>query len=722
MAQKRTLEVALLLCLAAAPASAQTHTGTVTDGIGTPLVGAVVTVNRMVRGTTDAGGAFSITAPASSGNEVVFATFPGLSTGYVTLPLGSATTGLALTLSAYPTDATPFVPERNSRCGVCHTGYANGWGGEGGLADAAHRHAATNPRVLDIWRGTASGHSDAASCGAVGGALVTVTTEGGDTVDRCYVGIGLLPDMNPQCGHDGQPRCDDRSADAASRPTSFSDCAGCHSPGVAIRLPEVLDLDVAEVDAEGGGVTCAGCHRIADVLDPDAPGVLRGAVVVRGMPAGGDPFGLGPLDDAGSSEMVSGHAPHFGESELCAPCHQDTYVADGMNPRWLPSGVPSEQTYAEWAESPYASGARRATCQTCHMRTLEERGIVPDEPVLALDGTVRSASVMHAHDFPALADAGEHTEIALDVDAVLDGETVSVTAAITNEGVGHGFPSGVTSRNALVVVTAELDGEPLRETGGEVLPLYAGAYDHGTVESVDGATVTLDHALDASAVGRELRAWAETTTPHEHQSFGLLRGLPLAERGLMQSEARGGFTILAVRGAEVDLDTGGASLEGWDGAAFAVGDALRLAGAPGLGLAKVSVAADGTRNVPFWRAADLLWDNRLAPDETQTSAHRFALPPGVGGTVTVRARVIYRHAFVDLAEQRGWADNEHEAASAETTVAVAGRDAGPGDAGADAGTSGGGGGCSCRAFGGGASGALPVALALGALLLRRRAR
>jgi len=679
---------------------AQTHTGVVMDdGSGLPVEGAVVVVNRTTRTSTDAAGAFLVTSPAGTVSELLFATLPGRLSGVLSLPLGSTTTGLALSVTSYPPLSPGFTPETPALCATCHSAYARGWASRAGFSASAHSSSALNPRVLDIWRGTASGRGDAALCAEVSGELVIVTDAAGDTTTRCYVGVGLLPDMNPMCGHAGQPRCDDHAAAPTSRPTSFSDCAGCHTPGAALRDPHELDLDVAEVEPDASSVTCAGCHRIADVGDPNAAGVLLGATAIRGV-LDGMPLGLGPLDDAGSTDMTSGHAPIFSESLLCATCHMDTYVADGMDPRWAPvGGVPSEQTYGEWLESPYASGAREATCQSCHMQSLETLGIVPSVPEIAAGGGERGADVMHAHDFPALRDpTSRDAALELTVAARVEGSSIVVDAAITNVGVGHGFPSGVTSRNALVVVTAELPDGRLVEVGGEVLPLYAGSYDSGTVASSTADVLTLDHALDATAVGREIRVWNDSSTPHPHQSFGLLRALPLAERGMMASEALGRFVVTAVRGTEIEVDAGGVSLLGLTGARFAIGDEERLAGVAGLGLAKVNVASGDVPNVPFWRAVDVIYDNRLAPDETQRTEHRFALPEGASGSVTVRARVIYRSAFVDLASERGWAGNESVALEEETVLALATPDAGTS---ADAGVADAGpptppaGGCAC---------------------------
>jgi hypothetical protein len=711
-------------------ASAQPFEGRVQDAVGAPVAGAHVTVNHAGRADTDVAGLFSVDTPRVPAEDVVVATREGLLSRRLVVDRGMPPTGLVVDLDAYPADLDGFLPEGPNACGRCHRPYVDGWGeGAPSYAASAHATSALNPRVLDIWRGTASGHADAASCASVGGRWTRIRDELGTDVERCYVGVGLLPDMNPQCGHEGQPPCDDRAAPVESRPTSFSDCAPCHTPGAAIRIPEELDLDVAEASPVAMSVTCAGCHRIAAVLDPNAPGVLTGARVIRGETALAEPLGLGPLDDAAGAEMASGYAPVFATSALCAPCHQDTYVAAGMSPRWAPAGVPSEQTYAEWLETPYASGPREAQCQGCHMPSLEALGVTPARVIVGDEGPPRETSEIHSHLFSALTDDASRAEaLGLEVEATMEGGELVVRASVENRGVGHGWPSGVTSRNAVLVVDAELAGVPLEVAGGDALPLYAGSYAHGTVVGADAAgRLTLDRALDESAVGRTLRLWVDTDEPHEHVGWGLFRALPPEERGLFRARALGELRITAVRGAEIDV-SGTVSTDAV-GASWAVGDDARLAGAPGLGFAKVNIAADGTPNVPFWRATDVVSDNRIAPDETQRAEHRFVVPPGATGSVRVRARLLYRRAFVDLAAQRGWDGNETLAREASTSWELAPPDAGAVDGGAaDAGPGSGPSSCACRVSGGHGGrghaatglGVLVGALSLALARIRRR--
>jgi hypothetical protein len=55
----------------------------------------------------------------------------------------------------------------------------------------------------------------------------------------------------------------------------------------------------------------------------------------------------------------------------------------------------------------------------------------------------------------------------------------------------------------------------------------------------------------------------------------------------------------------------------------------------------------------YWNPTRIVEDTRLPALETNTSTYTFAAPQG-GGTVTVEARLIFRRAFYDLMQQKGW--------------------------------------------------------------------
>lgn len=80
-----------------------------------------------------------------------------------------------------------------------------------------------------------------------------------------------------------------------------------------------------------------------------------------------------------------------------------------------------------------------------------------------------------------------------------------------------------------------------------------------------------------------------------------------------------------------------------------------LQGAPGVYFAKI-LQEIWTEVVPtgaYWNPTRVVEDTRLAAFETNTSAYTFAAPEGTG-TVTVEARLIFRRAFYDLMQQKGW--------------------------------------------------------------------
>ncbi len=77
-----------------------------------------------------------------------------------------------------------------------------------------------------------------------------------------------------------------------------------------------------------------------------------------------------------------------------------------------------------------------------------------------------------------------------------------------------------------------------------------------------------------------------------------------------------------------------------------------LAGRPGLLYAKLLKGPEGKGPIPFWAAHDDPEDTRLLPEQADRSSYFF-----VGGT-RVRVRLLYRRFWPEVAEGRGWPDNE----------------------------------------------------------------
>jgi hypothetical protein len=92
-------------------------------------------------------------------------------------------------------------------------------------------------------------------------------------------------------------------------------------------------------------------------------------------------------------------------------------------------------------------------------------------------------------------------------------------------------------------------------------------------------------------------------------------------------------------------------------------------GLPGKTFAKV-LKDEWTGEIPtaaYWRPISIVTDTRLAAFATDTSQYTFVAP--TDGAVTIKARLIFRRAFQQLAEQKGW--NDPDIVMEEATIVVA---------------------------------------------------
>jgi nitrate/TMAO reductase-like tetraheme cytochrome c subunit len=80
-----------------------------------------------------------------------------------------------------------------------------------------------------------------------------------------------------------------------------------------------------------------------------------------------------------------------------------------------------------------------------------------------------------------------------------------------------------------------------------------------------------------------------------------------------------------------------------------------LQGAPGIYFAKIlqEIWTEVSPTGAYWNPTRIVEDTRLPALDTNTSTYAFAAPEGAG-TVTVEARLIFRRAFYDLMQQKGW--------------------------------------------------------------------
>jgi len=579
-------------------------------------------------------------------------------------------------------------------CGHCHTTYAKQF------QTSAHAKATRDPLVQDLYAGVASAFTTPAACLAVGGVLRAGLVPGSPqlTSSRCYIGSGVLPDLNAGCGAQGQLTCDDPALAPASKPTSFGRCADCHAPGIDGKAGGRSLHEATGIAFENGN-HCDVCHHIRDVDLGKSPGVGGALLIQRPLEHRTDSPGsplvqimYGPTIDAPNSFMGGSFQPKFATSELCGGCHHQNQEAmlpgAKLDPARWPEGLPTHSTYDEWAASSYNTVG--TPCQFCHMPN-DDTGLVNSLDVTDLTNTsitfgyARKPEEIHKHTFrgplegsPRLIDKSVTVGIAGAVSAGLLG----VTVKIKNVTVGHAIPSGEPMRSLLLRLHADACGKVMTPAGGMTLDDWGGALAEATVGAgliANGATLTWPAGKVPPKAGDVIRAVRPTGMFNDYTGIGFFAdpALTASEKGLEIRTPVGEAQVLSSVGgvitlsAALPLQTGDVVLvgeaEAWppvDGAA-----APALAGAMGYSFARTLIDPLGQRGVPHYRAIDMVSDNRLAPQAQATTTHAFAVPPGCA-SATVSAVVVYRPIPIRLGRQRGWDARDYVIATASQTVTL----------------------------------------------------
>lgn len=331
-------------------------------------------------------------------------------------------TDIEIRLSETPalsnTDYFPIKAAVPGGCGDCHSHQLAEWSG------SAHSRAATDVWVLDLYSGNGT------SGGSAG-----------------YV----FRDVHPEA-------------------TGF--CATCHASVAEAQSPGTIFLDEVLDPAALEGVTCSACHQL------DHFSVNTSALHLLGDPEPGATFRFpldgvggtatheyvwGPLDDIAYPFMRASHAPVFSTSLACASCHEYE------NPE---TGIPGQTTYSEWLNSSYAvAGSEFRSCQDCHMPTASEEGPIAD-PVIG-SAPQRPAEQRHAHTFNSVTAQGLSNSLEVTSSASMTTGDLAVTASLENLGLGHAFPTGISLRNAILLVEATHQGVPLIQIAGPTVPWWA---------------------------------------------------------------------------------------------------------------------------------------------------------------------------------------------------------------------------------------------------------
>ncbi|MFO0616568.1 MAG: hypothetical protein U0414_28505 [Polyangiaceae bacterium] len=663
-------------------------TGTVTDGQA-PLPGAIV---------LQGGGAPQVVTGADGRFDVVLSTtLPGTPTlvagkpGYRSagLELDALTGGdvvLELREASPPDDlgyafgdpGTGDAAHDNSTayCGHCHTTLV------AQFQTSAHARATRDPWVQDLYAGVASSVSSAGACASRGGEMRAGIVPGDPTMTalKCYVGGGVLPDLNG-CGGPGDKACDDPTR--PDPPTKFGGCADCHAPGIdgpGVPATGGQSLHAAKGVAYANGNHCDVCHHVARVDLKKAPG-LAGALEIRRPReklVEGDPTSkplqamYGPLVDVVNPFMGGVYSPVFETAELCGGCHEDHQPAlagGALDPVKSPSGLEVHTTYSEWRDSPFNTPA--TPCSFCHMPAPSTPGFNSVDVSTAGDAGIafgfgRPPEDRRQHTFlgplagtPRLIDSA----LSLSTTAVQSGATLKVTATVKNVGAGHAIPTGEPMRGLVLLVQASC-GAPLVAIGGQTISDVGGAHATGVVGAgvaFAGSTVTWPSASAAKA-GDVVRVVRASGAFDDYLGNGYFAGpLSPAEKGIAISAPVGEATVISATAGTLTLSS---ALPVADGDVVFLGDptistlvdgapSLDLAGAPGNAFAKVLVDPGGARLVPHYRGIDIASDNRIPPQKAQVSEHSFALPPPCT-RANVTTTLLYRPTVGAVALDHAW--------------------------------------------------------------------
>ena len=243
-------------------------------------------------------------------------------------------------------------------------------------------------------------------------------------------------------------------------------CATCHTPLADVFDPGAVMLNEVTSVTALEGVSCIACHQMDSVNDQVQNLHHIGNSTYR-FPDGSpfiptQEFVWGPLDDVAFGGMKASYAPLFAQSLVCASCHQ--YNRPGTS-------IPGQTTYNEWLASSYASpGPGFRSCQSCHMPQEDGPGYLV-EPIG--DPPLRPAGQRHRHVMIGATEASLQDAVSLGTTVSEGGGTVIVESEVTNHGAGHNFPTGVSVRNALLVISASWNGLPLAQVSGPAVPFWA---------------------------------------------------------------------------------------------------------------------------------------------------------------------------------------------------------------------------------------------------------
>jgi hypothetical protein len=461
---RAVLAVSFFLISLAGAAVAQVSGVVVDAATSQPIAGALVTLQATgVRVTSAGNGTFTLPA-TGTGLRVVAAR-----KGYLNAGVTASAPAAGLTISLSPVQVGNNLGYQlvdPSTCGICHPSQLAEWTG------SPMSGAGTNTWVYDIYDGSGTP-------GGMGGFV--------------YLRDSVWRTSHPN-----------------------SDCASCHQPEPWVKQPYRAMEPIGNLSqASMHGVSCDVCHKIAHVDESkmNYPGIYPGAVVFNlpNSPLSSHQvvYGvLGDVDFQATGLMRASYQPQL-VAQVCGVCHQDKNDPDGDGDFEEANGVVSEPTYEEWVGSAYGdpSSPSYRTCVDCHMPPSTDPQVCSLLPLPRSPGTARS------HRIEGTTPAFLENAVDLRLEVRRSAGALSAVVAIDNRHTGHHVPTGVTTRNMVLLVEAwrVADGVRLPLVSGPVLHSLAGvgSPDQGYYAGLPGK---LYAKVNADALGNSPTFFTDATS------------------------------------------------------------------------------------------------------------------------------------------------------------------------------------------------------------------
>jgi len=221
-------------------------------------------------------------------------------------------------------------------------------------------------------------------------------------------------------------------------------CVQCHAP-VALRTGATTDgLNLDTLPRKLKGVTCIFCHTASpgnhsenNPLVSNTDGVLLGGIA-NPVPNAAHP--------AAYSMFLDREASQGQASIICGTCHDIV----------TPGGAHIERTFHEWGQSVYARGDLRKqdnqilSCGQCHLPSrIDVAARAPNVFLRRVHDHGMAAVDLALTPFPEMDAQRAEVQRQLDLGVVAklcvappDGASMQVRVTLSNNFVGHGFPSG----------------------------------------------------------------------------------------------------------------------------------------------------------------------------------------------------------------------------------------------------------------------------------------